>query len=287
MTRCASPSLFAGIASFLSARTGGRFRLVIGFEAPEDQDSARDGAAIIEAAGGHALLMPRALPAPLTAFSVRMVMADGAVYVRASGEALIYLGGRAIDRSREGALAPDAELALIDEAVATFGDEASLPRAEDGWESVGDGMIGAYIDRCASRIASLAPSATRAASASIDEASGLLVTLLERLGIPVVEEGATLSLTISADGRTLTTSLPEQDVRTALADALTTSPAVPHGPGLYCVDLSFFLDGDGWGVGTALAAWGDEDRTKYLSPGNVPPGHCRLRTQLIRRKVWR
>ena len=91
MTRCASPSLFAGIASFLSARTGGRFRLIIGFEAPEDQDSARDGAAIIEAAGGHALLMPRALPAPLTAFSVRMVMADGAVYVRASGETLSSL----------------------------------------------------------------------------------------------------------------------------------------------------------------------------------------------------
>ena len=118
MTLCAGPLLFAGIASFLSARTGGRFRLIIGYETPENQDVARDGAAIIEASGGHALLMPRALPAPLTAFSVRMVMADGAVYVRASGEALIYLGGRAIDRSREGALASDAELALIDEAVA-------------------------------------------------------------------------------------------------------------------------------------------------------------------------
>ena len=237
MTRCASPSLFAGIASFLSARTGGRFRLIIGFEAPEDQDSARDGAAIIEAAGGHALLMPRALPAPLTAFSV----------------AFIYLGGRAIDRSREGALAPDAELALIDEAVATFGDEASLPRAEDGWESVGDGMIGAYVDRCASRIASVEASGTRPASVSVDEASGLLVTLLERLGVPVVEEGATLSLAVSADGRTLTTSLPEQDVRTALADALTTSPAVPHGPGLYCVDPAFVLDADALCAGAALA----------------------------------
>ena len=257
MTRCASPSLFAGIASFLSARTGGRFRLIIGFEAPEDQDSARDGAAIIEAAGGHALLMPRALPAPLTAFSVRMVMADGAVYVRASGEALIYLGGRAIDRSREGALTPDAELALIDEAVATFGDEASLPRAEDGWESVGDGMIGAYVDRCASRIASLEGCGTRPASVSVSEASGLLVTLLERLGVPVVEEGATLSLAVCAGGRTLTTSLPEQDVRTVLADALTTSPAVPHGPGLYCVDPAFVLDADGLSAGAALAALGE------------------------------
>ncbi len=256
MTRCANPLLFAGIASFLSARTGGRFRLIIGYEAPENQDAARDGAAIIEASGGHALLMPRALPAPLTAFSVRMVMADGAVYVRASGEALIYLGGRAVDRSREGALAPDAELALIDEAVAACSDEASLARAEEGWESVGDGMIGAYVDRCASRIGSLEPSGTRAASVSVDEASGLLVTLLERLGVPIVKEGGALSLTISTDGRALAASVPEERVRAALADALSTSPAIPTGTGLYCVDPAFVLDADGLCAGAALAVLG-------------------------------
>ena len=47
----------------------------------------------------------------------------------------------------------------------------------------------------------------------------VLPTLLERLSVPVVEEGAALSLSISADGRTLTTSLPDERVRTALADA--------------------------------------------------------------------
>ena len=257
MTRCASPLLFAGIASFLSARTGGRFRLIIGYETPENHDLARDGATIIEASGGHALLMPRALPAPLTAFSVRMVMADGAVYVRASGEALVYLGGRAVDRSREGALAPDADLALIDEAVAACGDEASLPRSQGGWESVGDGMIGAYVDRCASRIASLEASGPHLASVSVTEASGLLTTLLERLSVPVVEEGAALSLSISADGRTLTTSLTDERVRTALADALTTSPAVPTGTGLYCVDPAFVLDADALCAGAALAVLGE------------------------------
>lgn len=257
MTRCARPLLFAGIASFLSARTGGRFRLIIGYEAAQNQDATRDGAAIIEASGGHALLMPRALPAPLTAFSVRMVMADGAVYVRASGEALIYLGGRAIDRSREGALAPDAELALINEAVAACGDDSPLPRSQGGWESVGDGMISAYVDRCASRLSSLEPSGPRANSVSIDEASGLLATLLERLGVQVVEEGAALSLSVSTDGRTLTASVPEDRVRTALADALTTSPAVPTGPGLYCVDPAFVLDADGLCAGAALAVLGD------------------------------
>ena len=256
MTRCANPLLFAGIASFLSARTGGRFRLIIGYETSENQDAARDGAAVIEASGGHALLMPRALPAPLTAFSVRMVMADGAVYVRASGEALIYLGGRAIDRSHEGALAPDAELALIDEAVAACGDGSSLPRSQGGWESVGDGMIGAYVDRCASRIASLEPSDARIASVSVDEASGLLATLLDHLGVPVVKEGADLSLSVSSDGRTLSTSVPEERVRSALEDALSTSPAAPTDPGLYCVDPAFVLDADALCAGAALAVLG-------------------------------
>ena len=117
-------------------------------------------------------------------------------------------------------------------------------------------MIGAYIDRCASRIASVEASGTRPASVSVSEASGLLATLLERLSVPIGKEDADLSLTVSTDGRTLTTSLPDQDVRTALADALTTSPAVPHGPGLYSVDPAFVLDADELCAGAALAALG-------------------------------
>ena len=184
MTRCAGPSLFAGIASFLSAATRGRFRLIIGYEASHTGDLARDGAAIIEGLGGHALLMPRALPAPLTAFSVRMVMADGALYIRSSGEALIYLGGRVVDRSREGALASEAELSLIDEAAAAVSDEAALPRAEGGWECVGEGMIGAYVDRTVSRISSLSDAAHVPTPVSVEDPTGLLTSLLERLGVP-------------------------------------------------------------------------------------------------------
>ena len=125
MTRCADPSLFAGIASVLSASAGGRFRLIIGYESEDGAALAREGASIVEGSGGHALLMPRALPAPVTAFSVRMVMADGAVYVGEGGEALIYLGGRAVDRSREGAPASEADLARIDEAVAPARERAA------------------------------------------------------------------------------------------------------------------------------------------------------------------
>ena len=253
MTRCAGPSLFAGIASFLSAATRGRFRLIIGYEASHTGDLARDGAAIIEGLGGHALLMPRALPAPLTAFSVRMVMADGALYIRSSGEALIYLGGRVVDRSREGALASEAELSLIDEAAAAVSDEAALPRAEGGWECVGEGMIGAYVDRTVSRISSLSDATHVPTPVSVEDPTGLLISLLERLSVPIDEAGAGLSLRVCCEGRTLCSSLSEEQVRTALGEALATSPAIPAGRGLYCVDPAFVMDADAISAGAALA----------------------------------
>lgn len=253
MTRCAGPSLFAGIASFLSAATRGRFRLIIGYEASHTGDLARDGAAIIEGLGGHALLMPRALPAPLTAFSVRMVMADGALYIRSSGEALIYLGGRAVDRSREGALASEDGLSLIDEAAAAVSDEATLPRAEGGWECVGEGMIGAYVDRTVSRISSLSDATHVPTPVSVEDPTGLLTSLLERLGVPIDEAGAGLSLRVRCEGRTLCSSLSEEQVRTALGEALATSPAIPAGRGLYCVDPAFVMDADAISAGAVLA----------------------------------
>ena len=195
----------------------------------------------------------RALPAPLTAFSVRMVMADGALYIRSSGEALIYLGGRVVDRSREGALASEAELSLIDEAAAAVSDEAALPRAEGGWECVGEGMIGAYVDRTVSRISSLSDAAHVPTPVSVEDPTGLLTSLLERLGVPIDEAGAGLSLHVCCEGRTLCSSLSEEQVRTALGEALATSPVIPAGRGLYCVDPAFVMDADAISAGAALA----------------------------------
>ncbi|WP_315311226.1 phosphomannomutase [uncultured Actinomyces sp.] len=197
--------------------------------------------------------MPRALPAPLTAFSVRMVMADGALYIRSSGEALIYLGGRVVDRSREGALASEAELSLIDEAAAAVSDEAALPRAEGGWECVGEGMIGAYVDRTVSRISSLSDAAHVPTPVSVEDPTDLLTSLLERLGVPIDEAGAGLSLHVCCEGRTLCSSLSEEQVRTALGEALATSPVIPAGRGLYCVDPAFVMDADAISAGAALA----------------------------------
>ena len=251
MTRCASPSLFAGIASFLSAATGGRFRLIIGYETAEGMERAREGAAIVEGAGGHGLVMPRALPAPLTAFSVRMVIADGAVYVTEDSRALVYLGGRAVDRSSEGAPASASALALIDEAAAANGDESSIVRACGGWESVGEGMVGAYVDRAAARITAVAGGAPAPRSVSCADPSGILPLLLDRVGVRRVEEGD-VRLVVSSDGRSLTASVPDGEVRAALAEALSSNPALPQGPGLYCVDPAFVLDADALCAGALL-----------------------------------
>ena len=178
-------------------------------------------------------------------------MADGALYIRSSGEALIYLGGRVVDRSREGALASEAELSLIDEAAVS--DEAALPRAEGGWECVGEGMIGAYVDRTVSRISSLSDAAHVPTPVSVEDPTGLLTSLLERLGVPIDEAGAGLSLHVCCEGRTLCSSLSEEQVRTALGEALTTSPVIPAGRGLYCVDPAFVMDADAISAGAALA----------------------------------
>ena len=74
--------------------------------------------------------------------------------------------------------------------------------------------------------------------------------------MPVVKEGAALSLSVSTDGRTLSASVSEEQVRAALTSALSTSPAAPTGPGLYCVDPAFVLDADGLCAAATLAALG-------------------------------
>ena len=116
---------------------------------------------------------------------------------------------------------------------------------------MGEGMIGAYVDRAVSRLSDLG--SRLPVPVRVDEASGLLATLLERLGIPIDEAGAGLALSVSTDGRTLASSLPEDSARQCLAHALTTNPAAPSGPGQYCVDPAFVLDADAITAGAALA----------------------------------
>jgi len=126
--------------------------VVIGFDARHQSDIfARDTAAVVVAAGGRAMLLPRPLPTPLLAFAIRHLGADAGVMVTAShNPALdngykVYLGdGSQIVPPSDAGIA--ARIALVDRV-------ADVPRAECGWTTLNEDVLEAYLDAAAAVVA--------------------------------------------------------------------------------------------------------------------------------------
>jgi len=126
--------------------------VVIGYDARHNSDAfARDTAAVVVAAGGQALLLPRPLPTPVLAFAVRHLSADAGVMVTASHNPpqdngyKVYLGGRVVTGSGQGAqiVAPaDSEISARIAAVTSV---ASVPRADSGWTVLGEAIVQDYL----------------------------------------------------------------------------------------------------------------------------------------------
>ncbi|MFI1378883.1 phospho-sugar mutase [Embleya sp. NPDC020886] len=144
----------AGLAAYLKtvyltdtvAPAATRNAVVIGFDARYKSDVfARDTAAVLEAAGLHALLLPRPLPTPVLAYAIRHLGCVAGVMVTASHNPprdngyKVYLG----DGSQ---IVPPAD-AEIAGRIAAIGPLADVPRAEDGWETLGEALIDSYLDR--------------------------------------------------------------------------------------------------------------------------------------------
>lgn len=131
-------------------------RVVIGYDARHGSDVfARDTAAVVTAAGGQALLMPRTLPTPVLAFAVRHLHADAGVMVTASHNPpqdngyKVYLGGRVVTGAGQGAQIVSPYDAEIARRIAEVESVASVPRAEDGWTVLGEDVLEAYLARLA------------------------------------------------------------------------------------------------------------------------------------------
>nr|WSY52251.1 phospho-sugar mutase [Streptomyces sp. NBC_00886] len=174
----------AGLAAYLkkNGRTGGT--VVIGYDARhKSADFARDTAAVMVGAGLKAAVLPRPLPTPVLAFAIRHLGAVAGVEVTASHNPprdngyKVYLG----DGSQ---IVPpaDSEIAAEIAAVASLHD---VPRPADGWETLDDAVLDAYLARTD---AVLAPGSPRTARIVYTAMHGVgkdvLLAAFARAGFP-------------------------------------------------------------------------------------------------------
>jgi phosphomannomutase len=194
----------AGLAAYLQAGGGGGTPgrpgaplpnpapvVVIGFDARRNSDVfAHDTCAVVVAAGGRALLLPRPLPTPVLAFAIRHLGADAGVMVTASHNPArdngykVYLG----DGSQ---IVPpvDVEIAARIDAVASV---ASVARAHGGWTVLGEEVVDAYLDAVVSVVAPETPRLLSVVHTAMHGVGGeIVLRAFERAGFPrpiVVEE---------------------------------------------------------------------------------------------------
>src|SRR5690606_80516 len=149
----------AGLGTFLldtlgPAGAGGasRPRVVVGFDARHrSRTFAVDSAAVLTAAGVEVLVLPSALPTPVLAFAVRRLGADAGVMVTASHNPpadngyKVYLGGRVVTDSGQGAQIVPPYDARIAAAIAAVGPARAVPRAGSGWTVLGHDVVDAYV----------------------------------------------------------------------------------------------------------------------------------------------
>ena len=136
----------AGLAAYLRAHRGSS--VVVGYDARHKSDQfARDTCAVMVGAGLRAMVLPRPLPTPVLAFAIRHLGVDAGVMVTASHNPpqdngyKVYLG----DGSQ---IVPptDTEISAAIDAVGALD---SVPRADAGWQTLGEAVLDAYVARVA------------------------------------------------------------------------------------------------------------------------------------------
>ena len=145
----------AGLAAYLRESRPHPL-VVIGFDARHNSEIfAADTAAVLVAAGGRAMLLPRPLPTPVLAFAIGHLGADAGVMVTASHNPArdngykVYLGDGI-------QIVPPAD-AQIAAHIARVRLVCDVPRAGSGWTTMNEDLLEAYLDAATAVVASDSP----------------------------------------------------------------------------------------------------------------------------------
>ncbi|MDK1472684.1 phospho-sugar mutase [Streptomyces sp. 549] len=174
----------AGLAAYLRAEGHDGGLVVIGYDARyRSEDFARDTAAVVRAAGLRAALLPRPLPTPVLAYAVRHLGGVAGVMVTASHNPpqdngyKVYLGTGS-------QIVPPADVDIAAQ-IAAVGSLADVPRAESGWEVLGEDVVDAYLDRAVSVVAQDAPRDLKVVHTALHGVgTATLVEAFTRAGFP-------------------------------------------------------------------------------------------------------
>lgn len=158
--------------------------VVIGYDARhKSRDFAEDTAAVMTGAGLRAAVLDHPLPTPVLAFAIRHLGAVAGVEVTASHNPprdngyKVYLG----DGSQ---IVPpaDAEIAAEIEAVASL---TTVPRPTEGWETLDDSVLDAYLARTDAVLAENSPRTARTVyTAMHGVGKDVLLAAFARAGFP-------------------------------------------------------------------------------------------------------
>ena len=174
----------AGLCAYLKANGLTDGPVLIGYDARHKSDVfAQDTAAVVRGAGLDAVLLDRPTPTPVVAFGIGHLKAVAGVVVTASHNPpqdngyKVYLG----DGSQ---IVPpaDSEIAAAIDAV---GPLVSVPRGND-WQTTGDDLLDAYLDRIATLVPADAPRELTVAYTPLHGVGRVLVEkAVERAGFAV------------------------------------------------------------------------------------------------------
>jgi len=181
MNRVVVTRAAAGLAAYLLEHEHAGEPVVIGYDARKNSDVfARDTAEVMTGAGLRALVLPRPLPTPVLAFAIRHLGACAGVMVTASHNPpqdngyKVYLG----DGSQ---ITPPAD-AEIAAHIAAVGPVTGVPRGDD-WETLGDDVLEAYLERAARVVAPDSPRELKVVSTALHGVGGeVLAAAFARAG---------------------------------------------------------------------------------------------------------